>query len=717
MISRTARLAPLIALLAGGVGAAQQAAPAQQTTPPAPPAASAPAPPNQQPPITFRAEVNYVEVDVRVLDAQGRFVAGLTKDDFQVLEEGKPQEVTAFSLVNIPVERAPRPLFASRPIVPDVQTNVGFNGRVYLIVLDDLHTHPLRSARVKAAAKRFVERYIGANDLAAVVHTGGRDAAGQEFTNNPALLIDAIDKFMGRKLRSSVLERNDEEQRTRGLRDQNERINDPLDMERGFQARNTLDTLKSLADYLANVHGRRKALVLFSEGIDYDITDPFANQSATTVIDATRDAIAAATRGNVAIYGIDPRGLTMGGDDLIEVGSFPDDQTLGIGTTAFQNEIRMGQDSLRVLSDETGGFAAVNRNDLNEAFERLVADNSSYYVLGYYPTNDRRDGKFRRIDVKVNRPGLTVRARKGYVAPRGRAPETKAPGPNAGSPELRDAVNSPLPTSGLPLAVNAAVFKGPAPNGSVVVSTLLGARDLQLTEKDGTFHNELEIVMTAVDQKGKSYSSDRNTITLAFKPDSVPRVRAAGFRIISAIDLPPGRYQLRVAMREALGKRAGSVFADVEVPDFAEEKLSMSGIALTSATSGVAPTVRPKDPLKELLPGPLTTYRDFSTMDELAFFAEIYDNTGRQPHKVALSAALKAEGGQTVFQTREERDSSELEGQSGGYGFTGRIPLKSAPPGLYVLQIEAQALAGDRPTVSREVLINVVAPQPRPGDR
>jgi VWFA-related protein len=705
-------------MFAGASGMAGQGTPAQ--SPPAQPAPAQPAPADaapsapQQPPVTFRAEVNYVEVDARVLDAQGRFVTELTQKDFQVFEDGKPQQVTAFSLVNIPLARAERPLFASKPIEPDVQTNLGFDGRVYLIVLDDLHTNPLRTALVKAGARRFVERYVGANDIAAVVHVSGRGDAGQEFTSNQQLLLSAIDKFMGRKLRSAVLERIDEEQRTRDTRQQGDRINDPRDAERGFEARNALNTLKSLTEYLGNVRGRRKALVLFSEGIDYDINDPFANRDATTILDASRDAIATATRGNVAIYGIDPRGLTNVGND-VEIQSFPQDPTLDLGVSALNNELRLGQDSLRVLADETGGFASVNTNDMNGAFQRLVDDNSSYYMLGYYSTNDRRDGRFRKIEVRVNRPGLTVRARKGYVAARGRAPETKLSGPNDASPELREAMTSPLPMSTLPMAASAAVFKGPAPNGSVVVSTLIGARDLELTEKNGTFHNDLEVALMAVSQSGKTFSSDRNTINLLLKPDTVPRVRAGGFRVITAIDLPVGRYQLRVAAREANGKRAGSVFYDVEVPDFSKEKLAMSGVALTSASSGLAPTVRPKDPLKDLLPGPLTTYRDFVTDDELAFFAEVYDNTGTPTHKVSLSATVKAEGGQTVFQTREERDSSELAGPSGGYGFTARVPLKDVAPGLYVLRIDAQALAGDRPSTSREVMFRVVARPNRQG--
>ena len=664
--------------------------------------------PPQQPPITFRAEINYVEVDARVLDGQGKFRSDLTASDFQVLEDGKPQRVTAFSLVNIPVERPERPLFASKPIEPDVRTNLqAADGRIYLIVLDDLHTHPLRSNRTKQAARQFIEKYIGSNDMAAVVTTGGRTDGSQDFTTSPRLLLQAVDKFMGSKLRSSTMNKIDDYNRTAGTARAGEKPNDLDDRERGFQARNALDTVRNLANYLGDIRGRRKALVLFSEGIDYDINDVFNNADATVVMDATRELIAAATRANVAVYGVDPRGLTSGGDDVIEIQSFPDDTSLGLGTGAIYNEVRLGQDSLRVLSEETGGFAVVNRNDFATAYQRIVDDNSAYYVMGYYSTNDKRDGRFRKIEVKLNnQPGLVVRARKGYVAPRGKVPESKPTTANSASPELREAIESPLPLPGLPLAMTAAVFKGPAPKGSVIISTLVNGSSLPLTETAGMFKNDLEVMAMATDTKGKTTYSDRNTVNLNMKPDSANRVRATGFRVIQSMDLAPGRYQLRVAVREANSQKAGSVTFDLEVPDFAKRPLSMSSIAITSALSGVAPTIRPKDPLEKLLPGPLTSYREFSTQDEMAFFTEIYD-TIKVPHKVEISATVKAEGGQTVFQTREVRESSERGSGAGGYGFQARVPLTEMAPGLYVLRVEGTAQLGDRETIATEIVFRV----------
>ena len=680
--------------------------------PAAQPPSAQPASP-QTPPVTFRAEVNYVEVDARVLDESGRFIEGLSAGDFQLFEDGKPQKVELFSVVNMPVTRTPRPLFASRPIESDVATNVeGLDGRIYVIVLDDFHTNPQRSPRVRAAARRFVEQFVGANDMVAVVHTSGRSDAGQDFTNNQRLMLEAVDKFMGRKLRSATLNRIDQEMMTRGMRQPGERVQDIDDMERGFQARSMLDGVRQLMRYLSGISGRRKAIVLFSEGIDYDINNVFDNRDATNILDSTRLMLSEATRANVAMYTVDPRGLGGMAEEGIEVQAFPDDQTLGINSQSMFNELQLGQNSLRVMAAETGGFAIVNTNDFNGAFQRIVDDNSAYYVLGYYPTNDKRDGRFRKIEVKVpSRPRAQIRARKGYIAARGRS-DSKPSAAGDLTPELRDAMSSPLPLSELPLAVTGAVFKGPKPNGSVVLSTLVAGPTLPLEEKDGLLKNALEVAVSAVNQSGKVFSGGRNTLDLNMRPDTASRARALGFRMVSTIDLPPGRYTVRIGVREQLTRKAGSVSYDLEVPDFTRKGLLISSLALTSVASSAAPTARTKDPLQQLLPGPLSTHRAFPQGDELALFTEVYDNSGSQPHKVDISVTLKAEGGQSIFETREERDYAELKGSGGGYGIAVRVPLKDAAPGLYVLAVEARSrLASDSP-VRRETIVRVTGPAP-----
>src|SRR5687767_15203575 len=142
---------------------------------------------------TFKTTVNLVDVDVTVKDAQGNFVTGLTADDFEVFEDGKPQAIQTFSYIELPRERLDRFHFAGVPVRADVRSNRDVeSGRVYIIVLDDLNVAPLRTAVVRRHARDFIERHFGPHDLGAVVVTSGRKDAGQEFTNDPALLLRAV---------------------------------------------------------------------------------------------------------------------------------------------------------------------------------------------------------------------------------------------------------------------------------------------------------------------------------------------------------------------------------------------------------------------------------------------------------------------------------------------------------------------------------------------
>src|SRR5687767_1357513 len=164
-----------------------------------------------RPAVTFQTEVDYVDVDVVVTDQQGNFVRGLTRDDFEVLEDGKPVKLDTFSTVEIPIERYDQKLFGGqRTSAEDVRSNRStLAGRFYVIVLDDVGTSPLRSQYVIKAARQFVEQHFAANDTAAIVYTSGRRERAQDFTSDRQLLLASIDKFMGSKLRSSTLDKLD----------------------------------------------------------------------------------------------------------------------------------------------------------------------------------------------------------------------------------------------------------------------------------------------------------------------------------------------------------------------------------------------------------------------------------------------------------------------------------------------------------------------------
>jgi VWFA-related protein len=269
---------------------------------------------------------------------------------------------------------------------------------------------------------------VAANDQVAVIHASGRSNASQEFTTNKDLMLAAVDKLMGMKIRSATVERL-QDYRTRveqlnasGSTDAQERARDMLDPERAFNARSAMETLRNLSRMLETVNGSRKAVLFYSEGIDYDVTDIMGVASgsryASDVLYSMRDAIGAATRSNVAYYTIDPRGLVGISDDEMDMEAPPQDVTLGLNPWNIRDEQRLAQMSLMSLAEETGGAYSVNSNDFSRIYDRIVRDSSSYYLLGYYPTDERRNGSVRRIQVKVNRKNVQVFARKAYQAPK-----------------------------------------------------------------------------------------------------------------------------------------------------------------------------------------------------------------------------------------------------------------------------------------------------------
>ncbi len=696
---------------------AGQRTPAVQSTPEGQPvaagqavAAGQPVSSGQQTP-TFKVQVDYVEVDVLVTDQQGMFVRNLTKDDFQVLEDGKPQTISSFAVVDIPVERATRPLFAKQPVEPDVQTNERpFDGRVYVMVLDEPHTDPANTPLVRLAARKFIQEDLGANDLMAVVFArgvqGGADY-GQEFTNNRRLLADAVDKFQGTKPRSSTLERLDQFNNTAAARaaGASPDISDPLVFEREYNARSMLDELTAVSDWFGNVRGRKKSILFFSQGIDYDIHDVFNNRAASMIQSRMQDLIRSATKSNVSIYAIDPRGLQALSDGNIELTSpsGSDPAAADLNERGLQNENWLARESLQTFAEDTGGFAVVNTNGFANAFERIVEENSSYYVLAYYPPNPKRDGRYHRIDVRMTRPGLTVRARRGYASPTGRVP-TGARGDL--SAEIRDALSSPLPTSGLTMKVFAAPFKGVAPNASVLLGVELRGRDIS-TAANG----KLEVSCVAVNAKGQIKASTKDTITLNLRPETKTRVEESGIRMLRRMEMPPGVYQLRVAAHDTAGGAVGSVLYDLEVPDFTRSPLAMSGVVLTSPTASVLPTVQADAELRQVLPGAPAAARSFVQNEEIALFTDVYDNQPATPHKVDITTTITADEGRVVFKDDEERSSQDLGGKPGGYGYVARIALKDVPPGLYVLKVEARSRLAQSAPVSREVQLTVTEPR------
>ena len=648
---------------------------------------------------TFRVAVDYVELDAVVTDRDGKFVRDLTKEDFEVLEDGKPQNVTAFTLVDLPVRR-PAPLAAQgTPVEPDVRTNAGvFNGRVMVLVLDDLLVDAKRSLKVRTLAKDFINKHVSENDLVAVLNTG-RSSASQNFTNNRALLLAAVDRFIGTRLQSIALATMEEFQRSGQAKD-------PYAQERPMRTRDALGRLKNAAEYLASVRGRRKALIWFSEGVDFNLDDPM-ERDAPVVRDAMAAVMGTAQRAGVIFYGIDPRGLGAALDDNTGI-SLPEDLQSPIGMQQVLSEVRATQGSLHTISNETGGFAIVGGGDINDHFGRIVDENSSYYLLGYYPSSDKKDGKARALDVRVKRPGLRVRSRKGYTAPRSATSNrSAAAAANAASPELRSAIESPIPLGAVPMRVFAAPFLGPSKNGAVAIILEFEPSGFRFQEQGGTFNENLEILIVPVNAEGKALDGARDEAPLKLSPKSYELVRANGIRLARRLDLPPGRYQLHIAAQSGNSKAVGALNYDLDVPDFAKAPLSMSGIALMSTGADRIPTPRPDKSFMDVLPVAATAIRDFDRSDALFVFAEIYPRRSGTPHAVQILTTVTSDDGTVLIRRTDERHTGEMKPDESGFDHSAKFPLTNFSPGRYVLRIEGHAQQSGIAPVARELEFTV----------
>lgn len=392
------------------------------------PAESQPAEPQgdtgQQP--TFRAGINFVRVDVIVTDDKGQPITDLTEADFEVIEDGQPQNIEQFRLIRVdgnprPGDPPPREL---RNRIDEEIELAKDDVRVFVFFMDDYHVRLGNSLSVKEPLIRFVQTQLGPNDVVGIMYPL-TPLDGISFTRNTASVVSAIERFEGRKF--DYRPRNAfEEQYARAPSEVVEQIRNQV----------VMSALRGLATRLGGLREGRKAIIYVSEGLTVmlppqmrnadaslgPLTNPGARnpmlgennpreQTASVFAEADlysqlRDVFTAANRNNAAIYTLDPRGLAVFEYGIDEA----------VGPKQDARSLQLTQNTLRSIADETDGRAIVNRNDLAPGLAQIVRDSSFYYLLGYNSTQAPQDGKFHEITVRVKRRGVDVRARKGYWA-------------------------------------------------------------------------------------------------------------------------------------------------------------------------------------------------------------------------------------------------------------------------------------------------------------
>jgi VWFA-related protein len=615
----------------------------------------------QEPTPTFRQGVEAVQLSVIVTDNEGNPVSGLTADDFEILENKVVRPITTFAAVDIPIERTERVAAAS-----DVQSNDGPPGRLYVFALDLMA--PDNALRTRHFLRQFVEQYFGPHDTAAVViTTGSARESGQEFTSDPRILLKAIDKFDGG---ASIPE---------------------------IREKNFIGDFRDLMRVISTLRGGRKAVIFVSGRIPVDALDAVDKArnglggrifSNVDVDPNWVEALSLATRNNIAVYPVDPGGLTT---ETTAPGSFD--------TSALEGRMSLGG-----LAEVTGGFALSGSNNYAGAFERLVRENSTYYLIAFESGIEQRDGRYVRLDVRVKRPGLQVRSTEGYFMPRGRQQQDTARRPSTVLAATWDAVSSAITTSGVSMRVNATAFKGRGKDAIVPITLEIAPEKLNLVEENGAYRGVLEVVFATTDSKKRKFPIWRHRAAFALRPETYERVRKGGaIRVISQIPLPDGRFQIRASAGGAAV--AGSVVYDLDVPNFRDD-FALSGVSLTSTQARETFTFSPHKQIDVGLPGPPTTAREFSRDDTLTLFAEAYENR-KKPHTVTLAYELRSLAGLVIAASTMERKSVEKPKDSSVYPFAPDLSLENVAPGRYTIHIEARSSLDKNRSVTRDIPFSV----------
>jgi VWFA-related protein len=526
-----------------------------------PVAARQPAP---QPPPAFRFATDVVEVDVVVHDKTGRFVADLKPEDFDVHEEGKPEKIDLFYVVGVGAPSAAAAPGASPDAAPTspAVTARPRPPRVFVVVFDDEHLSPAGFKRVQAAALTLFSKQFQPGDVGGVLADGRM--INNRLTSDAKELVKAV-----QSLNPTLKKQNsrfNEQSWPRLIEIEAVRIqlnSDRMVLDQAIQractdeptlcvnadvavrskaalltdemrvsSNLTIQALTALFNGLERMDGR-KTVLLMSEGFLAEESWPLVQQS-----------VGMAARANARLYTLDARGLdTRGMADHLSGQNPSNIESMARLLEQFDE----GADAMNSLAVDTGGFVVRNTNIFDQAVQRIVDDASSYYVLGYRP-EAAPDGKFRKISVKVKRPGVTFRARRGYVATLRAAPATTAPRaiaptaapsapaePAAAAPE--PSASAPAPTAPAEPAPGATLVPTPAPAaiGSVVPNPVSGASTIRL-RPDASKHVEA-LAADAPDaaasagwsayQRGDVESARRSLAVAAASPSARPWVHYA----------------------------------------------------------------------------------------------------------------------------------------------------------------------------------------------
>ncbi len=652
--------------------------------------------PAQQPAdYTFRVQTDLVLVNVTVRDKSGNLIRGLKPEDFTILEDNKPQKVVSFDVENI--DAVANQDVAQTKLLPGPPTAEGsaasaatsasgsaneFKDRRLIVLFFDLSAmEPDEIDRAITSAEHYVDTQMAPADLVSIVSLGSSLLVNQDFTSDHGLLKKQLQAF-------SAGSGQGFEEGTTGTTEGTPDTGQPFtadDTEYNiFNTDRRLEALRSVAEKLSHLQ-QKKSLIYFSSGMD---RTGIENQSEL------RAAINAAVRSNMAIYTMDLRGL-----QALVAGGEAQNASLR-GTSAYSGQSMINalnsnfttQETLVTLASDTGGRAFLDSNDFTQVFKGVQQDTSTYYLLGYRSTNPARDGRYRRIAVKVNVSGAKSDYRRGYYAPADYQHSTK----EDKELQLQEELASELPTTDLPLYLSTAYFRMEANKFFIPISLVVPGSEIPFTRSSDRDKATLDVIGLVLDSEHHPVTRIRDTVKLAV--DTSSEVRKKNVQYDTGLSLPPGKYHLKFVVRENQSGRMGSFEADLDVPDLKSRPLKMSSIVLASqlqpAKKGATPSPLIRDG-SEIIPN---VTHVFSSAQHLRLYYEVYDpgraNASAAPEVGQVKPGIHLltnvaffRGKAKVFETSIV-ELTELNARDRKAGvFQLDLPLSPLKPGFYTCQV------------------------------
>ncbi len=680
---------------------------------------------NQAGTYLLRAETNLVLVDVRVWDKSGKPVTDLKQEDFRVFEDGVLQKINAFSLESVEqlatatADESPPPTIDLGKLPPGTNPAPLVEDHRLIVLFFDLTSLPVDSLnRALKAGEDFLRKQMTPADLVAVATYTSSLRVLQPFTNDRDELSKSLQSIRVGKSSALAEAAAQGEAGTTSASGEEVVAQDvsaaftPDETEFNiFNTDQKLAALQSLAGMLRDVPGR-KSVVHFSSGVERTGIENQAQLRATTD---------AANRSNVSFYTLDARGLMAlvpGGDASA---ASPAGTALYTGQAVFSqfSSLRGGRETLASLASDTGGRSFYDLNDFSSAFEDVQTENASYYLLAYTPELGKADGRFRRIRVEVDRPGVRVAARPGYFAPKDFRHFTR----EDKEVQLQQAMNLDSPFVELPLAVETAYFRRRGGQYYVVLAAKIPGSAVSFLAKSDTHRTEFDFAWRATDGAGHTVAALRDTLPVKLAGEAYEEVQRGNILYEGGVVLPPGQYSLKVVARENQSGRLGTFEQPLELPDMGAAGLGVSSVVLSNQLEAPTPSRRPRNaeesPLRVgsrvLLP---SVTRVFRTSQNLYVYLESYRRKaeGRSPVRPAASESSTPPQAALVFFRGGVKISEagpfpgKWIARDGKATYFVDIPLAKFPPGRYWMQVNVLDPAAELVAFARVPVAILKAP-------